>query len=348
MSFEHRSFPRRREPKRTRRLSFLPKWIPAFAGVSGLLLACAPAQPPLPKQPVAADGRIVIAAELVPLDPKDPAKTQIGDFTYAGGLALTSEQTSRLHGLSDLHIDAGGRLTAISDEGDLLTARLLLDRSGRPTGLAEARIAPLPGLDGKPLPGKLAADAEGLAVLASGDRLVSFEQNHRVWLYPAAGGAPRPAPAPEASLPSNGGLEALAPDPATGPDAYIAGAEETGQTWTCRLSAACAEGPKVEKDAAFALVAIRKLPDGATAYLLRAWDPLRGNRNVLSIVGPAGEVARLELARPLTVDNFEGLAVVPIPRGLRFYLLSDDNFQSLQRTILMAFDWRPRAMGRIP
>ena len=27
--------------------------------------------------------------------------------------------------------------------------------------------------------------------------------------------------------------------------------------------------------------------------------------------------------------------------SVRFYLLSDDNFQSSQRTLLLAFDWKP-------
>lgn len=54
-------------------------------------------------------------------------------------------------------------------------------------------------------------------------------------------------------------------------------------------------------------------------------------------------VARLELAPPLTVDNFEGLAVVPRSGGgVRFYLLSDDNALASQRTMLLAFDWLPR------
>jgi hypothetical protein len=56
----------------------------------------------------------------------------------------------------------------------------------------------------------------------------------------------------------------------------------------------------------------------------------------------------MELSRPLTVDNFEGLAGVPRPAGgVRFYMIADDNFGSYaglptdQRTLLMAFDWTP-------
>ena len=78
------------------------------------------------------------------------------------------------------------------------------------------------------------------------------------------------------------------------------------------------------------------------AWLLRAWDPVRGSRNTLVIHDAGGEIARMEMARPLTVDNYEGLAVIPAKDGsVRFYLLSDDNFQSSQRTLLLAFDWKP-------
>lgn len=307
-----------------------------------LLAGCAPAEAPLPKQPVPADGTIGIAAQAVPLNPDKPEETRIGRFAYAGGVALTSEDTARLHGLSDLLVEPDGRLTAISDEGDLLEARLVLDRAGRLTGVTGARIQALAGLDGQPLPGKLEADSEGLAVLGNGDRLVSFEQRHRVWLYPAGGGPPREAPAPQAEFPANGGMEALAADPAAGPDAYVAGGEDGAQLFFCRLSAGCTAGPTVERPGKeFGLVAMRRLPEGRTAYLLRAWDPLRGNRIVLKIDGPQGEVDRLELARPFTIDNFEAVAAVPIRGGLRFYLLSDDNFQKIQRTLLVAFDWRP-------
>jgi hypothetical protein len=49
----------------------------------------------------------------------------------------------------------------------------------------------------------------------------------------------------------------------------------------------------------------------------------------------------MDLARPATVDNFEGLAAVPrADGGFRFYLLSDDNASATQRTLLLAFDWQ--------
>ncbi len=90
------------------------------------------------------------------------------------------------------------------------------------------------------------------------------------------------------------------------------------------------------------MVAVDRLANGDAAWLFRAWDPVRGSRITLKILGPAGEVARMDMAKPLTVDNLEGVSAVPGKNGaIRFYLLSDDNFSNSQKTILLAFDWKP-------
>lgn len=302
------------------------------------LAACAPIHATPPTAPVAAGKQITVTAAPVPLNAQDPAQNRIGDFHYLGGLVLTSPDTARLHGLSDMEISAGGKLIAISDEGDRLSARLVSDSKGRPTGLAGATLTVLTGPDGKPLQGKLEADAEGMALLPSGDMLVSFERNNRILLYPAKGGAPRIAPSPTANFPANGGMEALTAIPG----AYITAGEDSGETWTCKLSGDCVQGATIAKPPEFGVVAVRPLPAGRMAWLLRAWDPVRGSRNALVIRDANSEIARMEMTRPLTVDNYEGLAAIPAKDGsVRFYLLSDDNFQSSQRTLLLAFDWKP-------
>ena len=332
-----------RNPVSVRRRTRVRPWMAAAA-----VVCAAAAGARLSSQagaPVDAGGPIAIAAVPVVLNPDDPAVTSAGRFTYAGGFAFASTQTARLHGLSDLVITGADRLTAIGDEGVVFEARLQLDGHGRLTGLTDARLAPLTGPDGKPLVDKADADAEGVALLSNGDRLVSFERRHRVWLYPASGGAPRAVPSPEVGFPNNGGMEALAADPSVGPDAYVVGGEESGDTWNCRVSAPCVKGPAIRKSPDFGLVAITRLPDLRTAVMLRAWDPLRGSRITLRILKGETVVDELSLARPMTVDNFEGLAAVPLSNGgLRFYILSDDNASPGQRTLLLAFDWRAPAV----
>lgn len=293
--------------------------------------------------PVQAGPWVNVVAEPVAADPGQPERTVFGRFRYAGGLALTATDSNRLHGLSDIRVLPDGRLLGVTDEGDLLEARLRLGADGRLVGLDRARITALQGPDGGPLGGKLEADAEGLAILKDGSRLVSFEQRHRIYLYPANGRPPRQVNSPDAAFPPNGGMEALSADPARGADAWLAGGEESGELWTCTLKSPCRSLGTLPKPFEYGLVAVSPLPDGGLAYMIRAWDPLRGSRIALILRNAAGaEIDRLELGRPLTTDNFEGFDVLPGPNGgLRFLLASDDNFSTEQRTLLLAFDWTP-------
>ena len=272
-----------------------------------------------------------------------------GAFRYAGGFAVTSPDTSRLHGLSDLDVTADGRLTAISDDGDIVTGRIELDPSARLTGLTQMTLEPLKDPAGKPLGGdKTRSDAEGLAIFANGDRMVSFERYHRIWLYPARGGAPRVVPSPAAPFPDNDGMEALALDPESGPGAYLAGREDTRETWICRLSGGCTPGIRPGDDSMGKLVAARHLPGGRWAFLMRDFNVMAGATIRLLITDRAGKTLDLHtITRPATVDNFEGLAALPRRDGsVRFYLISDDNFSAAQRTLMLAFDWTPARTSR--
>jgi hypothetical protein len=314
--------------------------------MSGLMLAaCTPATPKLPAAPIAYGPAIIIQAQPLVLDTKDPDRKSIGAFTWAGGVALTSDQTSRLHGLSDLKVWPNGRVLVVGDHGDLLEAHLVLDYAGRLKGLKDARLTPVIGEDGQPITshGEQEQDSEGIAEFPNGDRLISLEQHDRVLFYPHTGGPPRLAPMPDVKFVFNKGMEALAVYPPAGPDAYVIGIEATGETFICRLSAACTKDRTVELQDGYQLSALEVLSGGRMAYLLRAYDPLRGVRVILRIVAADGRIEdQLQLARPYTVDNFEGLAAAPSPSGgLRFYMISDDNFSKSQRTLLVAFDWRP-------
>jgi len=314
------------------------------------LTACARPMAPLPAQPVAMGAAIQVDAEPVPLDPTDPQRQRIGAFAYAGGLALTSRQTSRLHGLSDLKVRPDGRMLALGDQSDFLEARLVLDAAGRLAGVTDATLVALKETTGVDLyaGGQREYDSEGVARLANGDLVASFEQHDRILLFPRDGGLPRPVPQPDISYVPNKGMEALTTAPDVGPDAYRVGIEVSGWTFVCRVSAACVRDRDLDLDGS-ELVAMDNMPGGGLAYLLRSYSALRGNVIKLKVLDRAGRlVDSLELARPLTVDNLEGLAAVPQAGGrVRFYLISDDNFGSYdgvptgQRTLLLAFDWTP-------
>lgn len=317
------------------------------------LAACAtgvvPTPVPLPTEPMPVTGAIDIIATPVPLNAGNPKQDRVGNFVYAGGVQLTTNQTARLHGLSDFKIKPDGTLMAVTDDGDILQAKLQLDRNERLIGLAEAVLKPLWDADGQPLQGKENADAEGFAILQSGDWLVSFERNHRIWRYPYASDSIDFAPQPRTLFSDNEGMEALSPYPTAAPDAYLVGGEE-GEMWLCRLTADCVATPRqLPPSLDHGLTAIAAFDGPAIAILYRAFDPVRGARATVRIVHeplrarPAPQVLdSFTLDGALTRDNFEGLALVRNEKnGARLYLLSDDNFSGSQRTLLLAFDWVP-------
>ena len=321
------------------------------AACVALLAACSPktTPPPAPPpMPVRADGAIRIPDRPVPLNPDDPKQTEVDGFRYAGGLWLTSPDTSRLGGLSDLKVAPDGTMISESDEGDLLTARIRLDPQGRLVGLDDAHIGFLRGQDGGPLPSKVEADAEGVALWPNGDMMVSFERDHRIWIYPGGTGRPYAAPMPDEKMPENRGMEGLALAPSQGPDAYWVGIEG-GSIWLCRLKAACAKAPgQFPPPLAYRLSALGETPQGDLAVLHHSWTPLTGSRIILSVIEnpathpPPNVNARQQLAPPLPGDKYEGVAAVSRPNGdVRFYLIVDDNFSDKQRSLLLAFDWKP-------
>ena len=314
-----------------------------FLAIALLLQACgAQAEPE-----GAVSGPIQIESVAVRLNETDPSVTSVGHFAYAGGVALSSQGSDHFGGLSDLSLTEAGQITAVTDGGDLLTAQLVLDQ-GKLTGIDQASLQTLTGLDGQPLASKRQGDAEGIVRWPNGDRMVSFERDHRIWLYPAAGGPPKAMPKPDIAMEDNNGMEGLSLAPSQGPDAYWVGVEP-GTVWLCRLKAVCAEHPNLPKPpAGFRLSALNEAPNGDLILLFHQWDPtLKISRISVQIVrNPISTqpqmVDQLNLSPPLSVDNFEGVwAEGRKGGGLRLYLLTDDNFSKTQRNLFMAFDWTP-------
>jgi hypothetical protein len=313
-------------------------WAAAIA-----LSACAPQKSDLPTAPLPAGDAIRVTVKPVAQHPAGRPRAE-SRFVYAGGLELSSSDTSRLHGLSDIDVLADNRFVAVTDEGDIVRGRLVLDSKGHLASVEDVTLGPVPNTEGRPLSGSKAdSDIEGLTFFPNGDMLLAFERNHRVWLYPATGGPPRPAPSPQVAFPDNEGMEALSVAPAYGPDAYLVGREDTRETWICRLSGGCDPHVELRGDLPRGLVAAQSLPGDRWAFLLRDFNPVIGNTVTLLITDLSGRpIDRHDIRRPSTVDNFEGVAAAPRADGsIRFYLLSDDNFSAGQRTLLLGFDWTP-------
>ncbi|MBX3502436.1 MAG: esterase-like activity of phytase family protein [Alphaproteobacteria bacterium] len=332
--------------------------LPALVVALWLATACSTAA----REPAPAVA-IEIEAHAIPLNVDEPTVTEVGKLRWRGGLVLTSPEP-RFGGWSDLWIGQDGRaLRSVSDEGSWLAATLRYDKRGHLVGVASGMVGSLRGEDGRLLAGKLATDAEGLARLPDGGWLVSFERDHRVMHYPPgeesagqglAGRSRRLTTPPEFRWqPVNGGVEAMAVLPDRRTVLLSEAASERPGTvvgWLVDASATWHKFHYQTRDADHRPTSMALLPDGDLVVLERAFDFARGarvavKRLTVADLRPNTVVRGEELAwlrHPFSVDNLEGVAAVHGPRGgTLLWLLSDNNFNPLQRTILLHFELTP-------
>jgi hypothetical protein len=323
-----------------------------------LLVAAActgmPPTTPVGAQPIALE----IRSEPLAFKLDEPALIRIGKLIWRGGISM-SANSANFGGWSDLHVSPDGRtLSTISDLGSWLTARIDYDSEGNLAGLSRGRIGPLRGLDGRPLASKIEADAEGMALLPDGSWLISFERQHRLWRYPTLDSTPVPINLPPGfeRQPENGGVEAMT---ALSDGRVVAISEEYSLTPGALVGWVGQPGrdgryvwqtfsyPKI---ADFNPTAVTPLPGGGFVLLERAFDMVRGVRiRVMRMetadVQPGATAKPHELARlasPMAVDNLEGIAATKGPRGeTLLWLISDDNFNPLQRNLLLLFELAP-------
>lgn len=295
------------------------------------LAACAAVATTTPGPVAGPDYAIGIEARHVPLG--IGGATLAAGVRYAGGLVLRG---ASLHGLSDLKVE-GDRAWAVSDFGDLIRFDIRLDRNGRLISAANAISRPLTGPDGAVLAPKANADAEGLALLPDGRVLVSFERDHRIWSYGVgAGDRPVAMARPDAAFPDNEGMEGLA----AGPDDGWLAVGEGGGAWLCRPADCVEIGDRLTPADDFRFTGADRDPAGGWFVVERYYSPpldmaVRVRR--LSLEGVLSDPI-IQLRPPASTDNFEGVAAVPTATGVRLYILSDDNANPLQKTLLLAFD----------
>ena len=290
-------------------------------------------------------GPLDISAVAIDLgDGRDPAKHLPG-ATFVGGWHLTSEDPN-FGGVSGLDAFGSGNLLAVTDEGAFVWINM--DESGAPQS---AHISYMRGSDGQFIAGKGQKDAEGLA-LQDGLALVSFERNHRILAFDLEGCGTNARAAKVAELgdrisgmtrtmENNAGVEGLSIHPALGTLSLgIETPDVDGMPLAILQDNGVAEASFWRQDDERArITGLDRIPEGLF-MVRRDYRPGYGNDilvemldgNTLTIV----PIIRLDPS--VAVDNFEGIAAVETPEGVRLWIVSDNNFSPNQRTLLFAFD----------
>ena len=329
---------------------------------AGLLAATLPAfgQAPSVQAPSrAADGAVKIQVEahaIAAFDARSPELRRFGAVDFLGGLELTSPYRD-FGGLSALRVLADGEhFVALSDRARWLTGRLVYS-DGRPSGIADAAMAPMLGPDGKALTARGWYDTESLT--ADGDVLyVGIERVHRIVRFDfgrsgvLAHGEPIAVPPGFSALPANKGIEALAFVPAGQPLAgTLIAVSERGLDRAGNIRAFLIGGPtpgefSVKRSDEFDISDCALLPSGDLILLERrfTWTSgvaIRLRRVAAAAIRPGALVdgpVLLFADMGYQIDNMEGLAIHRNAAGdVLLTLISDDNFSILQRTLLLQF-----------
>jgi hypothetical protein len=303
---------------------------------------------------------ISITAHPINFASSDPGKRDFGRLTYPGGVILTS-RSDYFGGYSGIALDEKGeQFLAISDAASWLTGRFDY-KDGKLVGVKDARIGAIPEKDGKALRNGH-RDAESLVALKAGSLdgryLIGFERRHRIDEYVFEKGGmrgpvgKRQLPEPLKGMKSNSGLEAigvLRGGPYAG--AMVAFAERKLTAGGNHIGALVKDGKAhplfIAAAGDYSITDVQGMKDGGLVFLDRSFNPATRRLDIRLRMVKAADVkpgtvlpgeTLLEAGQSLEIDNFEGLAVSQNAAGdTVLTIISDDNFNLVQRTLLMQF-----------
>ncbi|MGG7580265.1 esterase-like activity of phytase family protein [Rhizobium sp. Nf11,1] len=285
------------------------------------------------------------------------SETTFGSLEFLGGLEMVSSR-ALFGSLSSIRFRQDQKhFIVVLDTGQWLTGSIERDARGRLSGLSQVEITPMKNRAGRSLEGKGYMDAEGVAL--DGDRiLISFEQNHRVDVYPDPGFAASRATAtlpiliPRKMLSDNRGIETVAVAPASSPlKSGVVIVSERGLDSEGNRMAAILSGPlkglfSIKRDGSFDVTDGAFLPDGDLLLLERRFNMAEGIGMRLRRIKGAdirpqavvdGELL-LEGNFNSQIDNMEGLDVFQAADGTtHIIMVSDDNHSILQRNLMLEF-----------
>ncbi len=300
-----------------------------------------------------------IAVSATPIDAfdnRDPAQTRFGALEFRGGLELTSKFPA-FGGISAFRIEPdGAKFLALTDNGSWLRGRIVY-KDGRPSGIADAEMAPILGADGAPIAARGWYDTESLAE-DNGTLYVGIERAEQILRFDykrdglLARGEPIAVPDDFKKFSFNKSLECLAVVPKDMPNAGTlivvteASLDEQGNHRSFLMQGSDVRRFSVKHKDDFEVSDCTVLPSAELLLLERHYSVQRGvamrmRRIPLSEIKP-GAVAdgRTVVQADLgyQIDNMEGVSFHKNEKGeIILTLISDDNFSPVQRTILLQF-----------
>ncbi len=306
----------------------------------------------------------VHATPITSFDSAEPARTRFGALEFRGGLALSSSEAA-FGGISGLRLDAdGAHFLAVTDNGSWLRGRIVYS-DGRPSGIADAEMAPLLGPDGNPLAARGWYDAESLEN-DNGTLYVGLERVEKIVRFDYARDGLKararvlPVPDDFRTFTFNKSLECLAMPPQGSPLAgtLIAVTERSldaaGNNRAYLLEGLRGEAPEagrvarfsVKRSDGFDVSDCTILPPSDLLLLERHFSPARGilmrvRRIPLAELKPGAVADGKQLITAdlgFQIDNMEGIAVHKNAQGETIItMVSDDNFSVFQRSLLLQF-----------
>lgn len=295
-------------------------------------------------------------------------------LTFVRGWHLTST-SAEFGGLSSLHATRVRRLLAISDSG------YWFEFGDGSDGIAPefASIFELRDEAGISLVGTgdrggddYMADAEGLAVHPTGAPLwVSFERQHRIWEYDVVGGNATAlgvdvdnALAAACTHDTNSGVESLVAWNATHLLAMCEAGEDEAATTLAAMLLHTETGAITNFRYPYAgfsaplPVDLARVDGIGVLVLERTYEAGVGNTIRLLLLPEAQLDDGTETLAPHLIheftpdvealDNFEGLAARVEGETIRLFMVSDDNFNVNQKTLLYEFELPVAAIALAP
>lgn len=296
------------------------------------------------------------AKPITSFDTRDPQRVRFGALEFRGGLELVSDYQN-FGGLSGLYIMPDGvRFLALSDRGRWLRGRIVAE-GDKPVRIEDAEMAPILGADGRPLAARGWWDTESLT-MDGGIAYVGIERVNQIARFDygrqglQARGQPIPLPPGVKEMPRNQGLEALAFVP---PGLPLAGTliaiSERGLDAAGNIRGFLIGGPSpgdfsVLRSDDFDITDAAITLAGDLLILERKFSIFRGagmriRKIALANIKPGATLdgpILIEADRANQIDNMEALSVHRNAAGETILtIISDDNFNPLQRTILLRF-----------